>query len=239
MRFALALVLTFITCQGLLGSAIAKNYDGLQDKHASVWFSEEDPAMKRDHPIYSVGCKGRYCDNIQLSYYDALKTGSSWESAKYSEEDGKFTCGFGLVIIGIKCSGKYCDNKNYYCARPSNFQIDSGSTYVTPWFSDERNGRSIGGKNYGVQECDPGMVLYGVECSGSYCDNMKLYCVSFKYEHALAGSPTVTQGFLSQYGTLIIFTGIFAVIGYFLGRRSANKNMHVEFDGQNIELVGN
>ncbi len=69
-------------------------------------------------------CSGSYCDNQQLECvvpkHDSdwswgSFTECAWTSTWFSEETG--TISFGKYLVGVRCSGSYCDNKQFYtCA---------------------------------------------------------------------------------------------------------------------------
>jgi hypothetical protein len=74
--------------------------------------------------VQGIRCSGRYCDNISLECSvpvrwvngvrdPATMTNCSW-SGWYSEEQGSKDFGSNRYITGVKCSGRYCDNKQYY-----------------------------------------------------------------------------------------------------------------------------
>ena len=93
----------------------------------SNWFSEENPInTKDDMHVTGIRCSGRYCDNLQITWKrfsdpGLRKTGQCYETHSFSEEQGSNggQCDFlkGYTVSGIKCSGRYCDNKVVRCCR--------------------------------------------------------------------------------------------------------------------------
>ena len=70
-------------------------------------------------------------------------------------------------IAGVACSGRYCDNIRLECRQYLDNNALIVTSHWTGWFSDE-NVRSA--------YCPNDMVVNGVQCSGRYCDNMRLQC---------------------------------------------------------------
>lgn len=89
------------------------------------WFSEEDKVFKCDGAMNQIAigmaCKGKYCDEVQLNCASLLNRkikDCRWYKRngqkRFSEEDGKITFDDGEYLAGMKCNGKYCDDKQYY-----------------------------------------------------------------------------------------------------------------------------
>ena len=89
------------------------------------WISEEKGTRNCSGNRYIAGlaCRGKYCDNISL-YCVELKnyrTGSCSSTRSISEEkrgslsflEGIDKAGQRMLAKGIRCSGKYCDNKKF------------------------------------------------------------------------------------------------------------------------------
>ena len=108
-------------------------------------------------------CQGRYCDNITLECATPMThfagvtepaelTDCSW-SAYYSEEDPWFAYGVGAnrYISGVRCQGRYCDNKSYYVCS----LLPAQNSCV-----DQCGGRARGGCY-----CDSVCQAYGDCCS--------------------------------------------------------------------------
>ena len=82
------------------------------------FFSEEQPNSRScasGQVLTKLRCKGRRCDNLSLGCRTSASNRSDcrWTSRAYSEEDPAFNAGAGRSIVGIRCSGSYCDNKKY------------------------------------------------------------------------------------------------------------------------------
>ena len=125
----------------------------------------------------------KQCSNIRnelkCALHDPSKTDSPWDTffltnckehdtsftPKFSEESGGLSQITPGPIIGIHCTGSFCDNKAFKYIN-SDLINSSGGTW-TGWFSDE-----TAGEHY----CPSGKVVNQIECSGRYCDNMRLFC---------------------------------------------------------------
>jgi hypothetical protein len=92
-------------------------YDGSYYEVCNWWGGA--PAM-----VSGIKCRGDYCDDIsiectQLKKSDGTRvTGANltdcfW-TGRYSEEQGSVILGSNRWIMGISCSGDYCDDKQYY-----------------------------------------------------------------------------------------------------------------------------
>jgi hypothetical protein len=155
--------------------------------------------------VNGVGCANSYCDNetLQCSILPmGVTLGATGTTAFFSEEnsttstshcvaysDGTSSCqmangnqGFcsGGVMVGIGCTGDFCDNVQLKCAKLATGHLDDGSHCVwTVPLSDEQGSQlingsfSVSGNPCTGDYCD--MFVNGIECSGSYCDNQKYY----------------------------------------------------------------
>jgi hypothetical protein len=106
-----------------------------------------------------------------------------------SEENGAATCDdWDEAARGFGCSGKYCDNARLLCdTLPFEAWPDTNNRYWTRYFSEEHDAYSEwssagwypwSNENYEVchaSSATPGLVT-GIDCSGSYCDNLSLEC---------------------------------------------------------------
>ncbi|MFK0572600.1 NPP1 family protein [Endozoicomonas sp.] len=82
----------------------------------------------------------------------------------FSEErSGKQMCPKGYVVTGVKCKGRYCDNKQLKCSEMPGLEI-SGPVQSSPYFSEER-------RNFYKHD---GKVVVGMSCKGRYCDKVSL-----------------------------------------------------------------
>lgn len=92
-----------------------------------------------------------------------------------SEENGPAICPAGHALLRLRCSGRYCDNIQATCTRYAvpPFVASSQASYWTPWFSEEQNGDVVEGSNF-PQLSDNYAVAIGLQCRGSYCDDIRL-----------------------------------------------------------------
>jgi len=84
-----------------------------------------------------------------------------------SEETEPRLCPAGYAVKGVKCSGFYCDNKILECCNHPEPHRQFQPGEWSSWFSEERRGR----ENY---EHRKSMVVVGLKCKGSFCDNISL-----------------------------------------------------------------
>ena len=96
--------------------------------------------------------------------YDELR---SW-TAYTSEEYPPLECPYGYAAQGVDCDGSYCDNVALYCTDTGR---QTGWTTWGPNFSEEGSGSADEGHCVGGDAW-----VTGVNCSGSYCDNLSLRC---------------------------------------------------------------
>ncbi|MEQ9364152.1 MAG: RICIN domain-containing protein, partial [Leptospirales bacterium] len=93
------------------------------------YFSEEgDNARICANQAFVTGiqCTGRYCDNISLRCSqlnnNAVRTACYWTAPVSEESGGKFIAPESMYVAGMRCSGRYCDNKELYLC-----QADAGA----------------------------------------------------------------------------------------------------------------
>eukprot|EP00930_Biecheleria_cincta_P019104 TRINITY_DN14680_c1_g1_i5.p1 TRINITY_DN14680_c1_g1~~TRINITY_DN14680_c1_g1_i5.p1 ORF type:complete len:943 (-),score=97.18 TRINITY_DN14680_c1_g1_i5:209-3037(-) len=158
----------------------------------SKWSSSSSNMSEPNLVASGMGCDGRYCESVQLYLLGISADASnfqrsSWISdnsgARYpwnsgeSAKDQIADCPAGTAISFAECSGKYCDNLRFHCAKPLQWTVSTDEPHVTEWFSEESPGR---------MDCPQGTVVTGVECQavktfcltkcGDYCDNKRLRC---------------------------------------------------------------
>lgn len=148
-------------------------------------FSEENGGYsgRMNGPIRAIKCSGGYCDNkrlvaVQHGYKKAVVPSNnpywtSWFSQEGKKDArNKRTCPDDMVVNQIQCKGAYCDKMRLGCGvMASGYRVSHEHTMETGFFSEEQ----------GEEQCDDGYYIYGIECSGSYCDNIKLYCARIQY----------------------------------------------------------
>ena len=92
------------------------------------WISEESPNNTQICPdnefASEIKCTGRYCDSISLKCSTFSNSGTKQNCqwiGPLSEEDGGFL-NFppNKYLVGVQCSGSYCDNKKFYVCGMSN-----------------------------------------------------------------------------------------------------------------------
>jgi hypothetical protein len=89
-------------------------------------------------------------------------------TAYTSEEYPPLECPNGQAVQGVDCTGGYCDNVAIYCETTG--RASGYSTWV-PYFSEEGSGTADEGHCLGAD-----MWLTGVNCRGTYCDDLTLRC---------------------------------------------------------------
>lgn len=89
----------------------------------------------------------------------------NWHS---EETPGSSQCPAGQVVTGFDCSGSYCDNVRLECHAYPGASV-AGSGPWSAWF--EHNGKSS-------HVCPSGTKVTGIDCWGSYCDNIAIECTS-------------------------------------------------------------
>jgi len=74
--------------------------------------------------VSGVRCRGSNCDDLSLECTQPVKysgsnvvkvstTNCQWTQGTYSEEQGSVDFGFNRYIVGAKCFGSHCDNKQF------------------------------------------------------------------------------------------------------------------------------
>ena len=127
--------------------------------------------------VVEVGCSGRYCDNLHLvceRYARETPLGHrdvdahQW-SGWYSEEDGGHPPGWLSpapvtgFIAGVDCRGDYCDD----------VRVDTDAT-LTP--AGPGASVSVVSEETAPARCPSGQFVTKLLCSGSYCDNLSVWC---------------------------------------------------------------
>ncbi len=86
----------------------------------------------------------------------------------FSEENPAGLCSQSHVVNGYDCSGSYCDNQRLKCTNPG--ITSTNSSYWTSYFSEENQSWRYCSWPYGW--------LAGIDCHGSYCDNIAMRCIT-------------------------------------------------------------
>ena len=110
-----------------------------------------------------------------------------WTNEWFSEEGtGIQDCDPGYYVRGVKCSGKWCDNKQLLCSREGKPDI-SKTMKATDWFSEETTNGNV--NNQMCEQIDDKLwVVRGMRCGGSNCDNIKLRCATFFQGDGMVGN---------------------------------------------------
>ncbi len=154
---------------------------------------EGSPALCGGGLVQSLGCSGRYCDNMALECSAPLGLGDSSWSPYFSEEGGaEYVCPEGQYVTGLRCGGRYCDNVSVRCTRAPDLSVQR--CYWTPEISEE-NGGTI---RYGE-----GTYLRGLHCSGRYCDNVRSYVC--QTEQTDCQTDECVQGRARRFAPLLRF----------------------------------
>lgn len=159
----------------LLAFAISMLMAGnvVADCYTTDWFSEEPPAQASCNDGYAVKevrCKGSYCDDKQLyccsDNLPEIYPNTHSESPYFSEEQRPYV-GYGRIVVGMSCTGKYCDNVSL---KMMNVKNEVNNYEWGPWFSEEEGKGTCSGNGY----------VAGLDCNGRYCDDLSLFCVTWK-----------------------------------------------------------
>ena len=103
---------------------------------------------------------------------------------RFSEESSSGqACPAGYVVTGIRCSGRYCDNKQLHCCMLPGLTV-SGSAQYSRYFSEE-------GVNFSKKN---GEVVVGMRCSGRYCDNISLLTRIVQGKRGIWTTPFSEEG---------------------------------------------
>jgi len=187
----------------------------------SRYFNERNnnpnPVEVVRRPISSIKCHGRNCGTKQLLYYkkvrdssgdtlyseDVLKSGTSRWTEWFSEEGGKNRnrqfCPTDSLVTKIQCKNSFCDNMKLECTKVGNHFRRHHH-----WYSSQS---SITRSQASCPNNDD--VIVGVQCHGSYCSKIRVYCSKITMRHSLINALlcTVCQGLIS---TLLVIP----LIGY-------------------------
>lgn len=79
-------------------------------------------------------------------------------------------CPAGMFASGFDCNGRYCDDINLTCRTIANGTVGPRGSFGTV-FSEEN-------APYDRYSCPSGRAVTGINCTGSYCDNLSLECTS-------------------------------------------------------------
>eukprot|EP00961_Rhodomonas_salina_P295403 3935419-Rhodomonas_salina.1 len=155
------------------------NQSSADAKHSTAQ-ANQSSAQAHHPPAHATQC---YDDNDLFGYEDWTGTFSA-EGSGLSEDRA-------APIRGMTCSTNWCDVKMLKQGTSSVCTTNIGSW--TPWFSDENNGG---------QRCPSDHYVSRMQCSGSRCDNVRLFCRQINSDMCefLGGASTV---YMSEENTMI------------------------------------
>ena len=87
-----------------------------------------------------------------------------WNGQWFSEESRVSTCPNGYALVGLRCAGRYCDNKQLICRSYGSGYDPTARYRWSRSFSEEPPS----------QEMSDSEVVSGMSCAGRYCDNLQL-----------------------------------------------------------------
>jgi hypothetical protein len=120
-----------------------------------------------------------------------------WTSAFSEEGAGRSNCPAESAVSGIWCVGAYCDNKHLLCTRIDQISVGTSTTFRRASSAiSEEEGRNEIRTNIGS---NPGLIS-GMECYGSYCDNILVAIISNRELMSRAGQPTWLRPFSEEQG---------------------------------------
>lgn len=161
-------------------------------------------------------------ENLYVPYFDyGLSTGTEVYTAWFSEEgNAQGNCPIEngsnqTLMIGLSCSGRYCDNLRMKCSWRDLVHVNAGTSEVG-WFSEEHGLHTCPAANY---------VITGLRCSGRYCDNLKLRCKQLSSLTLNYNNCYETSWFSEEQGGREIPAGSFAVGIRCSGRYCDNKKI--------------
>ena len=144
-------------------------------------FSEENGGWSgvRDTPIAGIVCHGSYCDNKQLIVLvngdDPVQHSGDVFTQWFTDQGSpsEVDCPNNMVVNEVQCRGGYCDDIRFRCGYlKQGYRGVSGDLRESGWFSEEE----------GERRCRDGYYLWGMKCSGAYCDAINLICARIDYD---------------------------------------------------------
>jgi hypothetical protein len=117
--------------------------------------------------IDQMRCSGSFCDNVGAY---CVPTGSTFGdvlwSSYFSEEATSYrTCATGWWMTGLVCRGANCDDLSIQCTRVTNRTVGA-CRWADRQFSEEFPNTYV---------LPTGWYARGLACSGSRCDNLRVY----------------------------------------------------------------
>ncbi len=129
--------------------------------------------------VTGLRCSGRYCDNVSLRCSQlnngGVRDACYWTAPVSEESGGKFIAPESMYLAGMRCSGRYCDNKELYLC-----QADAGGPAIdVPAMAQQfapriRFDQGFGGGSGNQSKCfpsDPG-VYYQQRAQGAAAQSL-------------------------------------------------------------------
>ena len=154
-------------------------------------FSEEGDAksgIDARTPVVGARCSRNFCDNKRLlkATESTCRSSSSRITHSISEESSELlTCNENEMITGMRCTGSRCDNVRLICSPIGGGCRWGENKFVYPqWVFNVVWGSTVGivpGVDYApiannaYHVAPDNKVLYGIGCSGSFCDTLYLF----------------------------------------------------------------
>ncbi len=93
----------------------------------------------------------------------------------HSEETaGAAECPVHQIVTGFACDGSYCDNVSIRC-QDRGGSVPFAFSAFSPWF-EVGPPPGFAGNPKTLHKCDPGHKMTGIDCRGSYCDDISIEC---------------------------------------------------------------
>lgn len=110
---------------------------------------------------------------------------TSW----FSEEGNGYSARQTAPIAGLVCDGRYCDNLRLITVRDGTTQPVQNSAHWTRWFSDG---------NPSWADCPIDMIVNEMQCSGRYCDDIRLQCGRLSSDYRVISSDIRNVDWFSE-----------------------------------------
>jgi len=108
--------------------------------------------------------------------------------ASFSEENGGLSDWKPLPMVGMKCSGGHCDNKQLRRTDALGNIVNEDPGWVKKISEECPNCEA---------RCPAGKIVCKIKCTGDNCDNMDVYCCTLK-EGWTVTNNAVTSGWFSE-----------------------------------------
>ncbi|HPG49490.1 MAG TPA: hypothetical protein PLA65_10075 [Spirochaetota bacterium] len=111
--------------------------------------------------VTGIRCTGKYCDNVSLrcSQLDngGVRQNCYWTSDLSEEDGGTFVAPESMFVAGARCSGRYCDNMQFYLCRADSGALPDDFTALAQQFAPRLRFDQQFGTGSGEQsKCFPG-----------------------------------------------------------------------------------